>query len=160
MADTDEIDEAYKILKENFVIVPPHLKNLFKKLSLVGLRVWANIQDSQFETFEDSIKGVLADENECQAMSTEQKRALFGDVFWSNPKSFKFLPGEQAIMTQMREVSKELLEKTSHKKTFNHAVRGRDNKQNEFIPTITVSYLPSLPLLTAILLFNGSKFYC
>ena len=138
MADTDEIDEAYKILKENFVIVPPHLKNLFKKLSLVGLRVWANIKDSQFKTFEDSIRGVLGNENKCQAMSTEEKKTLFGE-FWDNPKEFKFLPGEQAIMKQMMEVSKELLEKTSYNKT----VRGRDSKHNESsIPIIDVSYLP------------------
>jgi hypothetical protein len=38
----------------------------------------------------------------------------------------------------MREVSKKLLEKKSHKNT----VRGRDSKLNEAIPIITVSYLP------------------
>ena len=138
MGDPDKIDEAYKILEERELIVPPHLKNLFKKLSLVGLRVWANIKDSQFETFEDSIRGVLANENKCQAMSTEEKKTLFGE-FWDNPKEFKFLPGEQEIMEQMRKISQKHLKKTSHKKT----VRGRDSKHNDSsIPIIDVSYLP------------------
>ena len=115
-----------------------HLKNLFKKLSLVGLRVWANIKDSQFKTFEDSIRGVLGNENKCQAMSTEEKKTLFGE-FWDNPKEFKFLPGEQEIMKQMRKISQKHLKKTSHKKT----VRGRDSKHNESsIPIVDVSYLP------------------
>jgi hypothetical protein len=138
LGEPDKIDEAYRILEENFLIVPNHLKNLLKKLSVVGIRVWAHIQDSQFEKFKESIKGVLFDEKEYEAMNTEEKKSLFGENYWNKPKQFKFLPGELLIMSQMREVSKKLLEKKSHKNT----VRGRDSKLNEAIPIITVSYLP------------------
>ena len=69
---------------------------------------------------------------------TEEKKTLFGE-FWDNPKEFKFLPGEQEIMKQMRKISQKHLKKTSHKKT----VRGRDSKHNESsIPIVDVSYLP------------------
>ncbi len=47
-----------------------------------------------------------------KTMNKEEKRALFGENYWNNLKEFNFLPGEQAIIIQMREVSQELLKNT------------------------------------------------
>ena len=111
MGDIKKIDEDYTLLENNRVIIPKHIKNLFNKLNLVGLRVWANIQDSQFVAYEDVIKEILAKDKNCKTMNEEQKKALFGEIFWNNPEDFKFLPGDKAVIAQMREVSKELVKK-------------------------------------------------
>jgi hypothetical protein len=111
MGDIKKIDEDYTLLENNRVIIPKHIKNLFNKLNLVGLRVWANIQDSQFVAYEDVIKEILANDKNCKTMNQEEKKALFGEMFWNCPKDFKFLPGDIAVIGQMREVSKELVRK-------------------------------------------------
>jgi hypothetical protein len=59
MEDTDKIDEVYTLLENNDVIIPKHIKNLFNKLNLVGLRGLACIKYSQFVEFEDAIKEIL-----------------------------------------------------------------------------------------------------
>lgn len=116
MGDTNKIDEVYTLLENNYVIIPKHIKNLFNKLNLVGLRVWANIQDSQFDAYEDVIKEILANDKNCRTMNQEAKKALFGEIFWNHPKDFKFLPGDKAVIAQMREVSKELVDKMTKDK--------------------------------------------
>lgn len=111
MGDTNKILEVYTLLENNYVIIPKHIKNLFNKLNLVGLRVWASLQDSQFVAYEDVIKEILASDDNCKTMNEEQKKALFGEIFWNHPEDFKFLPGDKAVIAQMREVSKELVKK-------------------------------------------------
>ncbi len=143
MGDPNKIDEVYALLENNYVIIPKHIKNLFNKLNLVGLRVWANIQDSQFETYQDVIKEILANDNSCQIMNQEERKALFGEIFWNHPKDFKFLPGDKAVIIQMREVSKELVKKMTKDRermqaTSQQAVWQRECKQNQ-IPIIDVS---------------------
>jgi hypothetical protein len=79
-------------------------------------------------------------------MNEEQKKDLFGEEFWNHTEDFEFSKGDKVVIAQMREVSKQILEKETKDKervraTYKQPTGWRRECKQGQIPIIDVSIL-------------------
>lgn len=107
-------DYTWKVLEENHVVIPTHLKNILSNLGYVGLRVLAKIDDSTMKEMEEFVSKVLGSTEMTKNLSWTQKEEQFGKTFASNPEHFMLLPGDKAVLRVISEVCQQVLESYSN----------------------------------------------
>ena len=113
MNSEESSEYTWKILEENHVIVPIHLKNILCNLGYIGIRVLAKIDDSTIKEIEEFVSKVLGSAEMTKNMSLTEKQEQFGKTFASKPEHFMLSPGDKAVLRVISEVCTQILESYS-----------------------------------------------
>lgn len=119
---------VFEVLQQYDISLSTKVKNILTRLEFRDLRSISMIEN--VEELQNEIINLVSDESFSKTLSEQDKMDLFG-VFYSNPKSFRFMPGEKNSIKAAIQLSREILQKYSENYVFEKPVDGQKRKKSE-----------------------------
>lgn len=82
-----------------------HVEEILAKLAFTNSHSMSKLNSyTAIEEVEKCVRQVLARKNFLDTLTNERKIELFGELWWTDPENFSFLPGEKHLLITAAEV--------------------------------------------------------
>lgn len=136
-----EQEDPYITLRRYDIVISPKVEAILRQLGFSSLSAINEI-DLNITLLEDDVRKFLASDENLEQLNEEQRKVIFGELFYKTPTAFKFLPGERYSIIGAVKMARKLLEKFKENYVYERPVPSRkrpaskeDNRQTPHAST-------------------------